>query len=142
MKIFALITVLLLVGGAFLITKQSPPVPPVSNEEIIDKNGVHWHPKVIIYKDGVKEELVDGIGLGAVHEPIHTHTEDYKDGVVHIEKQGIVTKDDTKLGKFFQIWGRKLSDNGSFKMYVNGNENTDYESYLMKDKDIIEIKYE
>ena len=133
-------TILIFVGGAFLMTKQS--TSQVPDGEIVDKKGVHWHPKVVIYIKGEKEELTDGIGLGAVHETIHTHTQDYKNGVVHIEKQGIVTKDDIKLGRFFQIWGKKLSDNGPFKMYVNGNENTDYENYLMQDKDLIEIKYE
>src|SRR3989344_4306000 len=120
MKILGVITLLILVGGVFLVSKQSSPIP---DEEIIGKKGVHWHPKVAIYAKGEKQELADGIGLGAVQQTIHTHTEDYKDGVVHIEKQGVVSKDDIKLGRFFQIWGKKLSDNGSYKMYVNGSEN-------------------
>jgi hypothetical protein len=139
MKIIGSITLIILVGGAFLISKQNP---PIVDGEIIDKKGVHWHPKLAIYVKGEKQELEDGIGLGAKHEYLHTHTEDYKDGVVHIEKQGVVTKDDIKLGNFFKIWGKDINANGNYKMYVNGVESTELDNYLMRDKDLIEIKYE
>ncbi len=139
MKIIVFVTLVILVGGAFLISKQNP---PIADAEVIDKKGVHWHPKLAIYVKGEKQELEDGIGLGAKHESIHTHTEDYKEGVVHIEKQGVVTKDDIKLGKFFNIWGKDINANGSYKMYVNGVESTEFDNYLMRDKDLIEIKYE
>ena len=139
MKIIVFISLMILVGGAFLLTKQNPPVPEA---EVIEKRGVHWHPKLAIYIKGEKQELEDGIGLGANHEFIHTHTEDYKDGVVHIEKQGIVTRDDIKLSNFFKIWGKDINANGNYKMYVNGKENTELDNYLMRDKDLIEIKYE
>ena len=139
MKIIVVVTLIILFGGAFLMSKQNPPVP---ESEIVEKKGVHWHPKLAIYIKGEKQELEDGIGLGAKHEFIHTHTEDYKDGVVHIEKQGIVTRDDIKLSNFFKIWGKDINTNGNYKMYVNGKENTELDSYLMRDKDLIEIKYE
>ena len=134
-----LTTLAILIGGVILVTNQKV---PDTQTDIIDKKGVHWHPKLAIYVKGVKQELEDGIGLGVVHEVIHTHTEDYKEGVVHIEKQGIVTKNDIKLGNFFKVWGKDINANGNFKMYVNGLENSDRENYLMKDKDLIEIKYE
>lgn len=139
MKIVIFISLIILLGGAYLMTKQNPSAPET---EIVSKNGVHWHPKLVIYVKGEKQELEDGIGLGVKHEFIHTHTEDYKDGVIHIEKQGVVTKDDTRLKNFFKIWGKDINANGNFKVYVNGQENLDKENYLMKDKDLIEIKYE
>ena len=71
---------------------------------------------------------------------------------MHIEAQGVVTKDDTRLGRFFQVWGKdfnlttimdkKNDQGGTVKMLVNGKENAEFENYLMKDGDKIEISYE
>ena len=69
-----------------------------------------------------------------------------------MEMKGVVSKDDTKLGKFFQVWGKKFNsqcildqcaaESGTLKMTVNDQENAEYENYLMKDGDRIEIRYE
>ena len=71
---------------------------------------------------------------------------------MHMEMEGLVIKDDTKLGNFFQIWGKDFSSKkildkeatveGQIKMTVNGNDNRDFENYLMKDGDNIEVKFE
>ncbi len=147
-----IISIAILAGGVFFSSQQNSPSSPIPDNNIITKNGLHWHPKLSIYIKGEKKELEDGIGLGAIHLPIHIHTEDYKDGVVHMEMQGVVTKDDTKLGKFFQIWRKDFNKNqifdkkngaeGTVAMTVNGKNNTEFENYLMRDKDIIEIRYE
>lgn len=144
------ITVIILIGAVFWLSKDS--FSPIPQDQIITKTGLHWHPKLAIFINGEKRELEDGIGLGAVHEKLHTHTEDFKDGVMHMEMEGLVTKDDTKLGNFFQVWGKdfnsmKILDKeataeGQIKMTVNGAENKDFENYLMKDGDNIEIKYD
>ena len=153
-KILSLIgigSVILVIGAVFWLGKDS--FTPVSEDQIITRTGLHWHPKLAIYLNGQKQELADGIGMGGtVHQRMHTHTEDFKEGVVHMEMQGLVTKDDTQLGKFFQIWGkdfnsRKILDKeataeGQIKMTVNGQGNTEFENYLMKEGDRIEIKYE
>lgn len=142
-------TVIILAGVVFWLSKDS--TGGISEDQIITRKGLHWHPKLSIIINGEKQELADGIGLGAVHEKMHTHTEDFKEGVVHMEMEGLVTKDDTKLGKFFQVWGkdfnsRKILDReatsaGIIKMAVNGTENEDFGSYMMRDGDNIEIKY-
>ncbi len=145
-----LASAIILVGAVFLLTKsENPNVPP---DQIVAKSGLHWHPKLTIYIKGQKQGLTNSIGLGAVHQPMHTHTEDYKNGIVHMEMEGVVTKDETKLGNFFKIWGREFNSTqifdkkngkeGKVKMILNGKENSDFENYLMKDKDIIEIRYE
>ncbi len=147
-----LLSIVILIGGVFFLTKgntSNSPTPPV---DIVTQSGLHWHPKLSIYIKGEKKELEDKIGLGAVHQKLHTHTEDYKDGVVHMEMQGVVTRDDTKLGNFFRIWGKEFSstqildkkngEEGKVIMMVNGKENTSFENYLMKDNDMIEIRYE
>lgn len=145
-----LLTIAILVGGVFFLSKGSNSSVP--SDQIVASNGLHWHPKLEIYIKGQKQEIPANIGIGAVHQKIHTHDEDTKDGVVHMEMQGVVTKDDTKLGNFFRIWGKEFSStklfdkingaDGTVKMTVNGQENKDFENYLMKDGDKIEIKYE
>lgn len=149
-----LLTVALLAAGALFLSKgnTNSSDSSIPESEIVSKNGLHWHPKLSILIYGQKQELTEAIGLGAVHQPLHTHAEDYKDGVVHMEMQGVVTKDDTRLGNFFKIWGKVFSstqifdktngDKGTVKMTVNGQENLEFENYQMKDGDIIEIRFE
>lgn len=143
-------TVVVLIGAVLWLSKDS--TGGVPKDQIITRTGLHWHPKLAVTINGQKQELEDGIGLGAVHQKMHTHTEDFKEGVVHMEMQGLVTKDDTKLSKFFQVWGKDFNSGrildkvataeGQIKMIVNGSENKEYENYLMKDGDDIEIRYE
>lgn len=147
-----LLSLAILIGGVFFLTKgntSSLPTPPV---DIVTQSGLHWHPKLSIYIKGEKQPFTNGIGLnGAVHNPIHTHDDADKD-IVHMEFQGVVTKEDTKLANFFKIWGKKFSstqifdkkngEEGTVKMTVNGKGNTQFENYQMRDGDMIEIKYE
>lgn len=145
-----LLTIAILVGGVFFLSKGSNSSVP--SDQILASNGLHWHPKVTVTIKGEKQEMPANLGLGAVHGKIHTHDQDNKEGVVHLEMQGVVTKDDTRLGRFFQVWGKEFTSTkifdktngaeGTVKMIVNGKENTDFENYLMKDGDQIEIKYE
>ena len=86
------------------------------------------------------------IGLGAVHNPIHTHDDP---GVIHMEFDGAVRQDNTRLQKFFEAWNKQLSATclldecgGTVTMRVNGVPNTELSDYIMKDKDTIEISYE
>lgn len=146
-----IVTVVIIVAISFLLTpKLNTSIP---QDQVVAQNGLHWHPKLSISIKGEKQEFTNGIGLtGSVHQKMHTHDEDYKDGVVHMEMQGVVTKDDTKLGNFFRIWGKTFSSSQIFefknsseaavKMLVNGKTNKDFENYKMKDGDKIEIRYE
>lgn len=140
------IIIVVIVGGIrWYIIKQ----PKIPESKIISRRGLHWHPTLTIIIKGEEQEIPKNIGIGAVHEPIHTHD---STGTIHMEMQGVITKDDTKLGRFFKIWGKRFNSNcifdncngqgGKVKMFVNGKENKDFENYLMKDKDKIEIKYE
>ena len=73
-------------------------------------------------------------------------------GVIHLEFPALVTKENTKLGNFFKIWGKQFDSNcifefcngknGMVKFFVNSKANKDYENYLMGDGDKIEIRYE
>ena len=143
----ALLTILLIVGAVFLLSREEQ--VNVSQDRIISKTGIHWHPNLTILIKEEKQEILANIGIGAVHQPIHTHD---SSGTLHLEVSGLVTKDETTLGRFFRIWGKEFNsncifgkcndDDGKVRMLVNGKENTDFENYLMKDKDSIEIRYE
>ncbi len=146
-----LLTIVILAGAVFFLSRSNESALP--EEQIVAKNGLHWHPKLSISIKGEKQEFTSGIGLtGSVHQKMHTHDEDYKDGVVHMEMQGLVTKDDTKLGNFFRIWGKGFSSakifdkvngtDGTVRMTINSKENKEFENYQMRDGDKIEIKYE
>ncbi|MBI2641730.1 hypothetical protein HYW87_04015 [Candidatus Roizmanbacteria bacterium] len=141
-----LIIITAIVGGiGWYIAKQ----PKIPESEIISRGGLHWHPTITVIIKGEEQEIAKDIGIGAVHEAIHTHD---STGTIHMEMQGLITKDDTELGRFFKIWGKEFNsqcifDNcngqgGKVKMFVNGKENKEFENYLMKDKDKIEIRYE
>lgn len=146
----ALFTVLLLVGTVFLLSRSEQ--VNVLEDQIISRKGIHWHPRLAILIKGEKQEIPADFGLGAVHSPIHTHAADSKQGVLHMEMSGLVTKDETKLSRWFQLWGKEFNANcifdkcngseGVVKMVVNGAENNEFENYPMKDGDRIEIKYE
>ena len=77
---------------------------------------------------------------------IHTHNSDNN---LHIETPNEM---DAPLGAFFQIWGEKFdethilnrvaNDDKEIVMYVNGQQNFDYENYVIKDGDEISIRYQ
>lgn len=123
--------------------------PKKEVDEVIAQKGLHWHAKLAIYIDGKKQDIPGDIGLGAVHQPVHTHE---ADGTIHLEFGGIVKKSDTALSVFFSHWGKTFNSECVFdycsgydkkvKMLVNGQENSEFEKYLMHDDDEIEIRYE
>lgn len=140
--IIAVVSVLVL-GIVIAIYFSSKGVTKEPLSEVISTNGLHWHSALAIYVKGEQIEIPANIGLGAVHNPIHTHVEDAPDGVIHLEFGGFVRKDNTKLGEFFKAWEKDITSFGSnMKMTVNGVENTEFENYFMQDGDKIELRYE
>ena len=110
------------------------------NPDTVSRNGLHWHPQLEIYVKGEKVEIPESLGLGAVHNPVHTH-DDLP--VVHLEFGGIVRTEDITLGKFFEIWGRDLRSFGEHPhMTVNGTVNTEYDAFVMRAGDRIELGYD
>lgn len=146
-----LVSTIILAGGVFFALRQ-PAAPAVNKDQIVTEEGLHWHPRLTITIKGKKQEIPAEIGLGAIHEKIHTHVEDAKDGIIHMEMSGLVTKDETKLGNFFKIWGKEFNatkildktngTEGKVKIMVNGKENKRFENYQMRDNDQIEILFE
>lgn len=130
--------------GVWLFT-----LPKLPEAQIISNAGIHWHPNVSITIKGEKVTVPANIGIGAVHSAMHTHE---ADGTVHTEYAGVVREKDLRLGKFFETWGEDFSSKGVMgnidgkggilRMTVNGEDNSDFENYLMQDGDKIEIIFE
>ena len=132
--------VLIIVGGLSMFVWYLATRPSISQSEIISRNGLHWHTDLVIYVKGQKQEIPNNIGIGAVHQPIHTHDET---GLIHLEFEGLVKKQNIELGNFFKIWDKDMQSFGiNMKMMVNGVENTEYGNYIMQNNDKIELRYE
>lgn len=135
--IFAIIIIGGSIGGLiwYLVAR-----PPISETEIISRSGLHWHYELAIFVKGQKQEIPANIGISVVHQPIHTHD---SSGVVHLEFQSLVSRNDIKISRFFEVWGKDFREFGSLmNMTVNGEENNELENYQIKDGDKIELKYE
>ncbi|MGH9782986.1 MAG: hypothetical protein ACRD88_02270 [Terriglobia bacterium] len=122
--------------------------PPIVEADVVSRLGLHRHVELRITIKGMQQDIPENLGIGVQHNPIHTHD---RDGVIHLEFQGFVTMDDLRLREFFKVWGKRFNRNcifeycngpdGNVTMLVNGVENREFESYVMKDKDNIEIRY-
>jgi hypothetical protein len=154
MKQFGIIgiaVIIIFVGGIWLSNNLSQTNEDGSENTVLSRRGIHYHPELEIYIKGEKIDIPANIGLiGGIHNPIHTHD---SDGIVHLEYgNGVVREDDTRLDNFFKVWGKEFSSNqifeytngpeGNISMTVNGELNTEYENYEMKDGDKIVIQYE
>src|SRR3989339_599854 len=112
-------------------------VSPITEGEIVSRNGLHWHATLAIYEKGIQQDIPADIGIGVAHMPIHTHS---ADGVIHMEMSGLVKRSDLTLDKFFKNWGKDFKNfDGKTTMIVNGKDNAELGSYIMKDNDKIEI---
>jgi hypothetical protein len=124
--------------------------PRVNAGELESATGLHYHAHLFIRANGVDIPVENNIGIGPVHNGVHTHEEG--DGTIHMEFEGKVKKDDIRLGKVFQVWGKdfsatslmgnKVEGGHTLVMKVNGVVSTEYEHYLMQDKDKIELDYQ
>lgn len=111
-----------------------------ADSDAIATNGLHWHPTLRIFVKGEELPIPANIGLGAVHQPIHTHDDV---PIVHLEFDGRVTEDDLKLGNFFRNWEKDIRSFGSnMRMTVNGEITDEYENYVLRDGDAIELWYD
>lgn len=141
------IPILLILAGAWAYAR-SPKISDADNP-LISRHGIHWHPNLAIWIKGERAIIPANIGLGGVHADTHTHTENDQ---IHLEMSRPVRESDTRLAKFFETWGKEFnsqcildicnSEDGTMKMFVNGEENFEFENYHMKDGDQIEIRYE
>lgn len=140
--IISILVIIMVIAGFVWLRSIEPTEEEILVEkgDVLAENGLHWHPELEIYIKGEKIEIPQNIGLGSVHNPIHTH-EDLP--IIHLEFGGLVREDDTKLGKFFEVWNKDFMEFGpSVVMMVNGEPNTELQNYKMKDGDKIILNYE
>lgn len=131
--------VAIVAGSIAVFTWYIASRPPIPEGEIISRRGLHFHPELTVFVEGEKVELPANLGIGAVHNPIHTHD---TSGVIHLEFQGVVRRDDLKIEKFFEVWGKNFMEFGSsVTMTVDGEENAELQNYVMGDGDKIELHY-
>lgn len=134
------------------------------NTDIVSKKGIHWHPELTIYVKGQKQDIPANIGIGQQYSSskwydpmmqmtdIHTHD---NSGVLHwevMDNMTPVTKEHVRLGNFFDIWGKPFSSTqlfdkhngpeGKVTMTVNGQPNTEFDQYVVHNKDQIVIRFE
>lgn len=147
-KISIWILIIIVIGGLIWFVSKNSGKNNI-DENVISRQGLHWHYNLAIFIKGQKQEIPADIGIGFTHQPNHTHD---ASGQIHLEFSGLVKKNDVKLGKFFEVWGKQFNSNcifdkcrgdeGKVKLLVNGAENNEFENYVVKDGDDIEIRFE
>ncbi|MEK7134398.1 MAG: hypothetical protein AAB805_00140 [Patescibacteria group bacterium] len=145
--LFGVIAVALLLFGGSWFSGRLADKDGGSENPIIAKKGLHWHSKLSLTARGENVVVPPNIGLGAVHNPIHTHDEE--SDVIHMEFEGIVRQDNVRLKEFFKVWNKQLSAaclldecGGVVTMRVNGATSTEFGEHVMGDGERIELFYE
>lgn len=138
-----------LIVWARMSTEDTSRTDASSDSEVITTSGIHWHPELSIRVRGEAMKIPANIGLTDEHNPMHTHDED---GIIHLEFNNVVRKEDLRLGRLFELWGKTFNQNQIFEysntdteqvhMFVNGESNTEYDDYILQPEDKIEIRYE
>lgn len=118
-----------------------------SSENVsIPTTPIHWHANLTIIIDGKQIPIPANVGLGKVHQPMHTHD---NDNVIHVENK-YPTKKTMQLGYFFEVWDKQFSENcifeyctdkGTLTMTINGQQNNAFDEYIIRDADSIIIEY-
>ena len=143
MKNFFTIAILLIVllGGSVWWSKSMQSDKPYDVTSTCVSHGglgMHIHPTLKIIVNGEEQPIPANIGIpnAACMRPVHTHD---ATGMIHIESVEIR---DFPLKDFFSVWGKDFRDFGTeVSMTINGVENTDFENYIIRDKDEIVLTY-
>lgn len=118
MYLTIVITLVIVGGGLAFLFLRSASWPTKPGEQILASNGIHTHDDT---------------------------------GEIHLEFSGVAKENGTYLSNFFGIWGKDFSSNcifdkcngeeGTPTMKVNGELNTEFENYAIKNGDKIEIAF-
>ncbi len=135
---------------------------PLKDFKPVHSEAYHWHANFKVSVCGEQVQIKCGAGMCG---PMNLHH--HNDNTIHIEGSVIAKEKDISLGKFFEglrldfsetsLLKKKNGDlcpngsSGTVKMYVNGQQNNEFENYILKkcdsqnikqDCDNIEIKFE
>jgi len=155
-SIAAAIIILIILGGYYFIVK------PVREFNPIHKGFYHWHSNIEVSVCGEPAKLRCGAGMCGPMT-LHHHNDD----IIHIEGNTIAKEEDISLGKFLDginlefsgtnLFGKNNGDlcpngqQGTVKMYVNGQPNMEFDNYILnrcesqnikQDCEKIELKFE
>lgn len=147
---------IVIIGLIFWINNSSNNSSNFQNPDVlldeVPSGQIHWHPKLTINIDGEDVIIPNNIGLApGRHSPTHTHDEG--DGTIHLENMNPKAQPETmSLGYFFNEWKQPFNetcildkcsnvDGGELKMFVNKEENFEFENYIFKGEDVILIEY-
>lgn len=138
-----IIGLVVLVGLGFFVYKVATS-PKIVEGDVITRNGLHWHAHLAIKIDGQEITIPADVGvktMGVDPENIHTHA---ADNILHLERTGLVTREETRLKHFFATWGEDFSKdsilgcgtaNGkTITMTVDGEPRPDFENYEIREK--------
>lgn len=153
-QLFLFALLVIAVGGVLWWIRSAPQQIETQDETsdldaCIQHGGVsmHIHQNLTITIKKEKVALPTNIGITAsCMRPIHTHDDS---GTLHLEFR---KPRDVKLGEFFNVWDKQFSSScifehcngpaGTVHMRVNGTGNTEFENYVLRDGDTVEITYE
>lgn len=137
-----------LIGGFIWFVRNQEPIP---EGDIVSRTSIHWHPTIEIRINGQRQEIPANLGISGIGHAGNTHTHDTS-GTIHYEISAPVTIDKITIGAFFENWGKVFNSEcifescnggeGTLKMLVNGEENTQFDQYPVQDGDRIEIVFE
>lgn len=148
--------------GIYSLVSATYTTRAVATSVDLPNNPIHWHPNLEITIKDEKTTIPANIGIGASYSKsphydpmmrmtnIHTHD---SSGKLHWEvMMGAPKLEDMYLGNFFQVWGKTFNSEcifeycngpeGGLKMFVNGKQNYEFEKYIVRDGDKIQIVYE
>lgn len=155
----------LIIGGltvvvlaSIMVVASNDPKTKLANSfkgadaEVVSEEGVHIHPTVSVIINDQPQLIPANLGISGVGPMGDIHTHDTT-GEIHYElNAGPVKKGNLKLTRLFEAWGKpftkdqlldtKVEGNKKITMSVNGQENNDYENYIVNDNDKIEIRYQ
>ncbi len=151
-SMYIAVPVLVIISVSVFLTSQPEASSTANTGSAADipKTPIHWHPKLEILIKGQEYPVPMNLGAsGSVHFPVHTHTEN--DGTLHYEVNN-PTPENMPLRYFFEkVWRKQFnstcildycnSDSETVKMFVNGDENSEFENYIPKDRDQIRIEF-
>lgn len=124
---------------------NSEPTTTGADDQVVSETGVHWHTELAIIIKGQSQPLPPNLSGNDIG------TQD-SSGKIHWGPSGRVTQRQLRLGVVFQTWGQPFSStqildkqngpDGTVRMTVNGQSNTEFDNYVIRDGDKIEIRYE
>lgn len=144
--VIVIVIIGLLIFGVYTLISNNK--SDESTNTNIPKEAIHWHPILTIKINGEEQLIPANLGLTPSHHPIHTHD---TSGTLHYENNNPSFKN-MRLGYFFDtVWRKKFNstcilefcnnDLGNVRMFVNKEENFEFDNYIPKDKDDILIEF-